>query len=77
MLNYWKEDKLMAIKIENRCVNCNYSGLQCIGTSCPNRNVEVCYCDSCGEEISFDETYCCDGMDVCEDCLKDMCKKEW
>ena len=64
----------MAIKIESRCVDC---GLPCKGDSCPNYNVEVCYCDKCKQELSFDEVYECDGMDVCEDCLKDMCKKEW
>ena len=64
----------MAVEIENRCVNC---GLDCKGDTCPKRNVKVCYCDRCGEEISFDKTYYYEGMDVCEDCLKDMCKKEW
>ena len=64
----------MAIKIENRCVDC---GLPCKGDSCPNRNVKVCYCDKCGSELPFDETYEYEGMDVCEDCLKDICKKEW
>ena len=64
----------MAIKIENWCADCD---LQCNGETCPNRNVEVCYCDNCKEELPFDEVYECDGMDVCEYCLKDMCKKEW
>lgn len=64
----------MAVKIENRCVDC---GLTCKGDSCQNRNVQVCYCDKCDEEISSEDTYYFDGMDVCEDCLKDMCKKEW
>ena len=62
------------VKTENRCVDC---GLPCKGASCPNRNVKVCYCDKCDEEISFDDIYEYEGMDVCEDCLKDMCKKEW
>ena len=64
----------MAVKTENRCVDC---GKTCLGDSCPNRNVKVCYCDRCHEEISFDETYYYEGMDVCEDCLKDMCMREW
>ena len=63
----------MAVKLENRCVGCEI----CKGIYCTKRNVEVCYCDKCGEEISFDETYYYEGMDVCEDCLKDMCKREW
>ena len=64
----------MAIKIENHCVDC---GLPCRGSSCPNSRVSVFYCDNCGEQISFDDVYCYDDMDVCEDCLKEMCKKEW
>ena len=64
----------MAVKTENRCVDC---GSFCKGESCPNRNVKVCYCDKCDKEISFDECYSYDGMDVCEDCLKEMCLKEW
>ena len=44
----------MAIKVENHCVDC---GIHCLGTSCPKRNVKVCYCDKCGEEVSFDETF--------------------
>ena len=62
------------IKIENHCVNCD---LHCLGSSCPKQNVKVYYCDKCDSEISPDEVYCHEGMDVCEDCLKDMCKKEW
>ena len=62
----------MAIKIENHCVGCDH----CLGTSCPNREVKVCYCDKCHEEI-LDETFYYEGIDVCENCLKDMCKKEW
>ena len=64
----------MAVKTENRCVDC---GQSCMGGSCPNRNVKVCYCDKCGEELSCDDAYECDGFDLCEDCLRDMCKKEW
>ena len=57
-----------------RCVDC---GLPCKGDDCPNRNVKVCYCDKCHEEIPLDKTYYYEGMDVCEDCLKDMCMREW
>ena len=64
----------MSVKTENRCVDC---GKSCMGSSCPNRNVKVCYCDKCGEELSCDDAYECDGFDLCEDCLRDMCKKEW
>ena len=64
----------MAVETENRCVNC---GGACFGSSCPNRNVTVCYCDNCGDEIPLNEVYECDGMELCVDCLKSMFKKEW
>ena len=71
-----KEKKQMVRK-ENECCDCAAPGYPCMGNSCPNRNVTRCYCDKCDSEISQDEVYCYDGMDLCEDCLKDMCKKEW
>jgi hypothetical protein len=58
-------------KKEDHCVDC---GLPCLGSSCPNRNVLVYYCDQCGEEIG--ELYEVDGKDLCESCLKDMFKKD-
>ena len=64
----------MAVKIENHCVDC---GQHCKGDLCPNRNVEVCYCDNCDEMIAFDDVYFYEGMDVCENCLKALSKKEW
>ena len=60
-------------QIEDRCVDC---GLPCIGSRCPHRNVEVHHCDNCDVELS-DEFYVVDGEEVCEDCLKDMFRKEW
>lgn len=53
------------IKYENQCVDC---GLPCLGSSCPNRNVAVCYCDECGDECG--EYYEIDGEHYCEDCAK-------
>lgn len=57
------------VKNENHCVDC---GLSCLGSSCPNRNVEVHYCDKCNEEIPYDEIYDVDGEELCEECLKEM-----
>ena len=54
------------IRKENHCVDC---GLPCLGSTCPHRNVEVVYCDHCGEVIDY-EIYDVDGEDWCEDCLK-------
>ena len=55
------------VKIENRCVGCTDIGLHCIGSHCPNRNVEVYYCDKCGDEICG-EVHDEDGCDLCDDC---------
>ena len=63
------------VREENQCVGCS-DGMGCLGSACPNRNVEVTYCDRCGEEIDSNEVYEVDGEDLCEDCLKDMFKKE-
>jgi formylmethanofuran dehydrogenase subunit E len=57
----------MVIK-ENHCVNC---GLPCLGPSCPNRNVEVYYCDKCNEELPHDKIYDVDDEELCEECLKE------
>jgi hypothetical protein len=61
-------------RIENHCVGCA-DGLGCMGSACPNRNVRVIYCDSCGEEINIDDVYEADGDELCEDCLKDRFRK--
>lgn len=61
------------ITYENRCVDCA-DELGCIGRACPNRNVEVHYCDNCGEEL--DVIYEVDGDELCEECLKDRFRME-
>lgn len=61
-------------RIENDCVSC---GLPCLGSSCPHQNVPHYYCDKCGEELSYDEIYEYEDLELCEDCLKDSCKKRW
>jgi hypothetical protein len=62
------------IKYENHCVDC---GKPCLGNACPYRNVPVCYCDNCNDELPADGAYEFDGEDLCEDCLKAKFKKEW
>lgn len=57
------------IKIENHCVDC---GLPCRGKSCPNRNVEVCYCDKCKEAIPHDKIHIVGDEELCEHCLEEM-----
>lgn len=59
------------LRYENRCYDCAVPGYPCHGSSCPNRNVPVHYCDKCGDEIDGD-IYDVDGEELCEKCLKDM-----
>lgn len=56
-------------KIENECVGCvSYSGLHCLGSSCPNINVVRFYCDECGIEGKLRHY---DDKELCKDCLLD------
>ena len=61
-------------RIENHCCGCAVPGYPCEGTSCPNRNVEVYYCDKCDPKGNYplDEVYEVDGEELCEDCLKKL-----
>lgn len=56
-------------KIENHCCNCAVPGYPCRGSACPERRVEVYYCDKCGCEL--EEIYDVDGEELCESCLKE------
>lgn len=60
-------------RIENQCCDCAVSGYPCRGSACPLTRVEVHYCDHCDEEI--DEIYDVDGEELCEECLKDMFRR--
>ena len=61
-------------KIENQCCKCAVPGYPCMGSSCPRRNVVVYVCDKCGYEM--DDVYEVDGEEICEECLKEMSKKD-
>ena len=61
-------------KTENECVGCPPE-MGCLGTGCPNRNVERVYCDKCGEDITGCEIFDVDGGEYCEYCLKDMFRR--
>ena len=50
------------VREENRCVEC---GLPCIGAACRHHNVEVHYCDDCGEEGT---EIVIDGVELCRKC---------
>lgn len=60
-------------RIENQCCDCAVPGYPCRGSACPLTRVEVHYCDHCDEEI--DEIYDVDGEELCEECLKDMFRR--
>ncbi len=55
-------------RIENECVGCPPE-MGCLGNACPNRNVERCYCDKCGEETKL---YNYEDGEYCIDCIENM-----
>ena len=59
------------VKIENWCVGCQDIGLPCLGYGCPNRRVEVHYCDKCGEELDECNWYNGERFEYCDDCKED------
>lgn len=61
------------IRYENHCCSCAVPAYPCRGADCPLRNVEVHYCDNCGDEL--DKIYEVDGDELCEHCLKKRFKK--
>jgi hypothetical protein len=62
------------VKYENHCCDCATEGYPCLGRSCSRRRVEVYYCDHCKTEL--EEIYEVDGEELCEDCLKDMFRRD-
>lgn len=58
---------------ENQCCDCATPGYPCLGRSCSLSRVEVHYCDHCEEEL--DEIYDVDGEELCEECLKEMFRR--
>ena len=61
-------------RIEDHCCDCAVPGYPCQGSSCPNRNVEVHYCDVCGEEI--DRVHKVDGKEFCDECYDEINEME-
>lgn len=62
------------VKIENHCRGCAVDTYPCRLESCTYRNVEVHYCDKCGEEL--EDIFEVDGEELCEYCLKDLFRKD-
>lgn len=58
-------------KIVNMCCDCAVPGYPCMGAKCPNRKVEVHYCDRCDAELNeiyVDEN----GRELCESCVGEL-----
>ena len=64
------------LKIENQCCDCAAPGYPCRGSVCPNRRVEVHYCDKCGEEIPFDRIHEIDDEEYCRECYEEINEEE-
>jgi hypothetical protein len=58
------------VRVENHCCGCASPAYPCLGSSCPNRRVEVHYCDNCGEEL--DEVCEADGKELCAECSEEQ-----
>ena len=52
-------------EITNECVGCPPE-MGCMGSACPNRNVERFYCDKCGQETTL---YHYEGKELCIECI--------
>lgn len=61
------------VRLENHCCDCATPAYPCRGALCPLTSVEVHYCDRCDEEL--DDIYDVEGEELCEDCLKDMFRR--
>ena len=60
------------VKIENHCCNCAVPGYPCKGSHCPNRKVEVHYCDRCGAELDPLDIHDDGGYEYCDLCRDDL-----
>lgn len=54
---------------ENECVGCP-TGMGCMGSSCPNRNVKHYICDECKDE--FEKIYYYEGKELCLSCIEEL-----
>ena len=58
------------VRIEDHCCGCAVPGYPCLGSRCPNRRVEVHYCDKCGDELH--EVYDDEELELCESCRDEL-----
>ena len=66
----------MSVVFEDNCLDCPPE-LGCMGDACPNRREAHYFCDKCDEEVSPEGLYEVDDEDLCENCLKDLFRKEY
>lgn len=59
--------------IENDCYGCCLPSTVC--DHCPKREGIHYYCDKCQFEIDPDQIYIEGGMELCEECLKELHRK--
>ena len=64
------------VQYENHCCECAAPGYPCSGSACPLRKVPVYYCDKCGEELDDEDIYEVDDEELCEECLKEMFRRD-
>lgn len=60
---------------EDMCVGCP-PHMGCLGAGCPNRNVLICECDECGDDIDPDDAIEADGKDYCPECYKKLFEED-
>lgn len=63
------------IAYENQCTGCADLGLPCLGRSCPNRKVQVFYCDNKNCVASFtgtDRLFKVGDSQICMDCVYEI-----
>lgn len=59
------------IVTENHCCDCAAPGYPCRGLLCPNRHVEVHYCDRCGPPFYGTHINKDTGEELCDDCFEE------
>lgn len=59
------------IRYENRCCDCAVPGYPCLGSACPNRNVEVHYCDNPKCRCELEDIYEDGFEELCEECYSE------
>ena len=61
------------LRYVDRCCDCAVPGYPCLGSSCKNHDVPVHFCDHCEEEL--EEIYDVDDEELCEECLKELFRR--